>query len=63
MQTSDFMMQVGGFAAVGVLVLLGVLVSDRDNSTIFFWKVIFPVCLGCCVIASIWLEAVIHGGV
>lgn len=63
MQTSEFLMQAGGIAVIGILVILAMLVSDRDNSSMFFWKVIFPVCVLCCVIASIWLEAAIHGGV
>ena len=62
MRTSEFLMQAGGFAVIGILVILAMLVSDRDNSTKFFWRMVFPVCVGCSVIASIWLEAAIHGG-
>lgn len=43
MWTTEFLTQAGAFAVVGALVILAVLVSDRDNSTRFFWQVIFPV--------------------
>lgn len=56
MWTTEFLTQAGAFAVVGVLVILAMLVSDRDNSTRFFWQV--PVCIGCCVVASIWLAEV-----
>lgn len=58
MWTTEFLMQAGAFAVVGALVILAMLVSDRDNSTRFFWQVIFPVCMGCCVVGSIWLAEV-----
>lgn len=56
MWTTEFLTQAGAFAVVGALVILAMLVSDRDNSTRFFWQVIFPVCIGCCIVASIWLR-------
>lgn len=58
MWTTEFLTQAGAFAVVGTLVILAMLVSDRDNSTRFFWLVIFPACMGCCVVASIWLAEV-----
>ena len=38
MWTTEFLTQAGAFAVVGVLVILAMLVSDRDNSTRFFWQ-------------------------
>lgn len=58
MWTTEFLTQAGAFAVVGALVILAMLVGDRDNSTRFFWQVIFSVCIGCCVVASIWLAEV-----
>ncbi|WP_181567040.1 hypothetical protein [Faecalibacterium hattorii] len=36
MWTTEFLTQAGAFAVVGALVILAMLVSDRDNSTRFF---------------------------
>lgn len=58
MWATEFLTQSGAFSVIGALVILAMLVSDRDNSTRFFWQVIFPVCIGCCVVASIGLVEV-----
>lgn len=61
MTSCDLLAPAGGVCAVILLVILARLVSDDNKEMRYFWHVIFPVCMGLIVLASIWLVTVVDG--